>query len=65
MTTAREIETIEEYTIGTEDRVLLGQRKDTTSEPQWYYQIRGTPNIHGPFATAEDATTEYNALTKE
>ena len=55
---AAHMETHEEYTVGTEDRVFR-------SDDGWYFQIRGSADAFGPHETHEEAETAYFALSAD
>lgn len=52
---AKTLATLEEHTIGTEDRVFL-------SDSGWFWQLRGTNEAAGPFKTKEEAIKNYDLV---
>lgn len=61
--------TVEEYEVGTEDRVFFGHQFRSGSEPLtegtnagWYYQIRGEGSAAGPFITRDEAENAYQEV---
>ena len=55
MSNAIQLETLEEHTIGSEDRVFR-------ADSGWYWQCRGYSDCCGPFKTRKAATTDYYEL---
>lgn len=67
--TASKLVTVEEYEIGTEDRVFFGHQDHEGSNPTtagknagWYYQLRGCAEATGPFFSREAAEDAYAKL---
>jgi len=52
MRNAAKLETLEEHTIGTEDRVFL-------TSHGWWWQCRGSADCWGPFDDLRNAENDY------
>ena len=69
---AKLLVTVEEYEIGSEDRVFFAhQDHSSCGEPLtngtnagWYWQSRGYPDAYGPFQTRELAEHDYEMAEK-
>lgn len=54
---SRKLTTVQEFDLGTEDRVFLARMLDGIEK--WYWQARGSDDCYGPFETREDAIRDY------